>query len=205
MNKSTREIIRRAKPHEYDQLAAVYARAFKNDPILDWFIRDDDRREEGILSFFQSLLGYFSRPHGMIFTDHNLCSVSLWQPPGNGNLSFYQMLKAIPHIINSTGYRNPVSKFRGIEAIDRQRPNSSNFYLETMGVDPESQGRGLGALHLDHMLGICDQMETAVYLETAVENNVSFYQKYGFSVMHEKRIVAGGPHLWFMWREPENS
>ncbi|MCG8670804.1 MAG: GNAT family N-acetyltransferase [Pseudomonadales bacterium] len=186
-------------------MAAVYARAFKNDPVIDWFIRDDEKRDQGVLSFFENLLRFFAQPHGMVFTDSSLQSVSLWQPPGSGYLSFPQMLKAIPRVINAAGHENIISKFKGFDVIESQRPKDSNFYLETMGVDPDAQGQGLGALHLNHMLGVCDQMEVAVHLETGVEKNVGLYQKYGFRVMEEKRIVPEGPYLWFMWREPQTS
>ena len=37
-----------------------------------------------------------------------------------------------------------------------------------------------------------------LFLETGVERNVAFYERFGFVVVSEGDAPGGGPHVWFM-------
>jgi hypothetical protein len=48
----------------------------------------------------------------------------------------------------------------------------------------------------------CDTEGLPAYLESSKEKNIPLYERYGFKVTDELRLVKGGPPLWPMWREP---
>ena len=43
---------------------------------------------------------------------------------------------------------------------------------------------------------------TAMVLETGTQRNVPLYQRLGFHVVEEADSPEGGPHVWFMRRDP---
>jgi len=94
-----------------------------------------------------------------------------------------------------------VSATRAVLVIERHHPAKPHFYLSVVGTDPEQQGGGIGSALLTPVLERCDLDQTAAYLESSKESNLSFYARHGFAVT--KRIeLPEGPPLWLMWREP---
>ena len=46
-----------------------------------------------------------------------------------------------------------------------------------------------------------DELSTA-YLESSKEENLPFYNRFGFQVTEELTLGAGAPPMWAMWRDP---
>ena len=46
------------------------------------------------------------------------------------------------------------------------------------------------------------ESNTAVILETGTPRNVPLYERLGFRVVEEADSPEGGPHVWFMRRDP---
>ncbi|MDQ3739817.1 MAG: GNAT family N-acetyltransferase, partial [Actinomycetota bacterium] len=89
----------------------------------------------------------------------------------------------------------------GFARMERRHPRAPHFYLPTLGVAPEAQGRGLGSALLAPMLERCDVEGVGAYLESSKERNVAFYGRHGFRVVDEMTFPRG-PRLWLMWRDP---
>jgi GNAT superfamily N-acetyltransferase len=60
-------------------------------------------------------------------------------------------------------------------------PKTLHWYISAVGVDPDSQGKGLGKTLLGKMGDLADQVGMSVYLECAGAKNKGFYQKMGFA------------------------
>jgi ribosomal protein S18 acetylase RimI-like enzyme len=82
----------------------------------------------------------------------------------------------------------------------RRHPATSHYYLETLGVEPTMQGRGLGSAMLQNIAAQLDAAGTECVLETANDRNVALYRRFGFEVVSEERIL--GAHVQFMRRLP---
>ena len=76
-----------------------------------------------------------------------------------------------------------------------------HYYIMTVGVLPERQGRGVGKKLMTKALEIVDAHTMPCYLETQNKNNVPMYQKFGFEVVSDKGIPKGGLHSWGMLRQ----
>jgi GNAT superfamily N-acetyltransferase len=63
------------------------------------------------------------------------------------------------------------------------------------------QRRGLGSELLQPVLARCDAEQKLAYLETARAENLPFYARHGFRVVHVLD-EPGFPKLWLMLREP---
>jgi ribosomal protein S18 acetylase RimI-like enzyme len=85
------------------------------------------------------------------------------------------------------------------EIAEKFKPSAPHYYLGVIGVEPAAQGRGIGANLLksfcDRSAG--DQSSCGVYLETAKESNLAFYDRAGF--VETGRGTLGGNTLWCMY------
>ena len=83
----------------------------------------------------------------------------------------------------------------------RVHPTYPHWFLETMGVDPAAQRKGLGRRLLEPVLGIADRDRVDCYLETADRANVDFYKRHGFVVENDSlQLVPDGPAFVAMRR-----
>ena len=76
------------------------------------------------------------------------------------------------------------------------------IYLLIMGVSQEFQGKGFGGKLLRAVIEKAETERKPIYLETQKEENVSLYEKYGFSV--KKKIILPEPlnlPMWLMVRD----
>ena len=85
------------------------------------------------------------------------------------------------------------------EISARGKPPAPHYYLGVIGVDPDLHGRGVGTQLLRSFCGLSasDPLSSGVYLETAEESNVGFYERAGFS--ETARGSLGGATLWCMY------
>jgi ribosomal protein S18 acetylase RimI-like enzyme len=87
---------------------------------------------------------------------------------------------------------------RVYELLREHHPVERHWYLATIGVDPELWGRGIGTGLLSVWLEMVDADLEPAYLETDVDRNIRFYQRAGFGVVEEFRILGVG--IWTMRR-----
>ena len=76
------------------------------------------------------------------------------------------------------------------------------IHLLIMGVSQEFQGKGFGGKLLRAVIEEAETERKPIYLETQKEENVNFYEKYGFSV--KKKIILPEPlnlPMWLMVRD----
>ena len=84
------------------------------------------------------------------------------------------------------------------EALARVHPLEPHWYLATLGVTPELQGRGVGSALLAQWLGQVDRDGTPAWLETDREANLAFYRRAGFEVALRTEVL--GATVWCMGR-----
>lgn len=85
----------------------------------------------------------------------------------------------------------------------RNDPKKQHWHLGPIGVLPAFQGKGIGRMLLDRFCMETDQCRANAYLETDRAINVKIYQRFGFKVLDEVKIL-GVPN-WYMWRERRES
>jgi ribosomal protein S18 acetylase RimI-like enzyme len=68
-----------------------------------------------------------------------------------------------------------------------------HWYLPTLGVEPDSQGRGLGSRLMRPVLDRCDSERLPAYLEASSPRSRALYERHGFEVTKEVRLPKDGP------------
>ena len=77
-----------------------------------------------------------------------------------------------------------------------------HIHLLIMGVSQEFQGKGFGGKLIKAVIEKAETERKPIYLETQKEDNINFYEKYGFSV--KKKIILPEPlnlPMWLMVRD----
>jgi GNAT superfamily N-acetyltransferase len=189
-------VLRPATPEDRPALAAMFARAFYDDPPMAWAAPDEGSRLRRARVFFAARLRTLL-PHELAWTTEDRAGAALWAPPDAWRAPPRELVSAarsiplrrLPHVLT------------GMTRVERLHPRGRHLYLAVLGVEPERQGEGVGSRLLAPGLELCDREAVPAYLETAKERNVTFYARHGFRVMRELRLPRG-PRVWLMWREP---
>jgi ribosomal protein S18 acetylase RimI-like enzyme len=70
----------------------------------------------------------------------------------------------------------------------RHEPLHQHWHLGPIGVLPDYQGLGIGTMLMERFCKEVDACRAEAYLETDVDKNVRFYEKFGFKVVSESEI-----------------
>ena len=70
----------------------------------------------------------------------------------------------------------------------RHDPLEQHWHLGPIGVLPTHQGAGIGSIMMERFCKEVDACLAKAYLETDLDKNVRFYEKYGFKVVSESEI-----------------
>jgi len=171
------------------------ASAFAEDPVERWLYPELAK----YLTHFPKFLAAFG---GRAFESETVWSlgdfaaVALWLPPGaepDGD--------AIGDVLTETVSPDKHDDtFAVLGQMDAAHPTYPHWYLPWFGVDPLSQGMGLGGRLLTDCLEIVDTDRLPTYLETPNPRNISFYRRHGFEVTGVAR-AGDCPPITFMLRD----
>jgi ribosomal protein S18 acetylase RimI-like enzyme len=70
----------------------------------------------------------------------------------------------------------------------RHDPLEQHWHLGPIGVLPTHQGSGIGSILMERFCKEVDACLAKAYLETDLDKNVCFYEKFGFKVVSESKI-----------------
>ena len=191
--------IRRAGRRDLDRVAGALARAFHDDPVMEWFFPDPSKRAAYTERFFRlRVSGLLADEEVYTTEDHS--GAACWSPPGRWEMSTLEGLRFVMRVLPMTRSRTPLLA-EGWSLVDAAHPEEPHWYLAILGTEPDAQGRGIGSALLRPVLEDCDRNEVPAYLESSKEANLDFYGRHGFRVTGELTL-PDGPTIWPMWREP---
>ena len=86
--------------------------------------------------------------------------------------------------------------------VEEHQPEEPLRYLSHICVAPERQGQGLGGALMHDGLARADRAGVLTWLETSKATNAAYYEGFGFRTVVDEDAPGGGPHIWFMRRDP---
>lgn len=197
--------VHRAGAGDVDSLVEVLCRAFDEDPVVNWFARDDAGRAGAFRRFFDVALRRMTLPHDEVYTTADADGAALWNPPGTWQLEPDDLEALLPDFAEVFGEEKLERSLHGMETMEARHPTEPHFYLFLLGVDPAHHNRGIGSALLQTVLRRCDEQGLPAYLEATSPRNVPLYERHGFVVTETIRLPDGGPPLWLMWRAPRQA
>ncbi|MCB0503016.1 MAG: GNAT family N-acetyltransferase, partial [Bacteroidetes bacterium] len=89
------------------------------------------------------------------------------------------------------------------KSIEKMKPQKSFYYIQTIAVDPDIQGKGLGQQVVNFAKSLADS--DTIYLETNNDQNVAYYEKLDFVQYATFKCDNGkGPSTYsFTWRKSD--
>ena len=196
--------IRKASLEDISTLSNVLADSLKETALTSWLVPKDKYYKEKILNYSNFLL-QLAVPHELIYTTEKLEGAALWIPPHKWEMNLMQEITLLPKVIKYTGVKQFISRISGLTKLTSKHPKDAHYYLMTVGVKPEVQGKGIGSSLLQPVLLLADTQGIPCYLETSNEKTLGLYKKHGFSIINTIQLPFGGPHMWLLWRPSPNN
>jgi ribosomal protein S18 acetylase RimI-like enzyme len=174
------------------------ARALQNDPMAAHCFPDLSKRPGQVRWLYHMSLRYGLR-YGAVDTIAEVDGVAVWFRPAIRALTWPRMLRtgmfAAPWAVGWGATRRMLVFLRSSVAVHARAISAPHWYLFALGVRPECQGQGLGALLVRHGLQRAQADGLPCYLETTNEKNAAFYHKYGFQFVQQSQVPSGGPRV----------
>jgi ribosomal protein S18 acetylase RimI-like enzyme len=191
-----------------DYAGEVLARAFHDDPLYMLVLPEEGKRARALPWLFDKVVQY-SLLYGEVYTTPAVEGVACWLPPGRTELTLGRMVRCGLHVMplkmGLAAYRQFNTYMGYADAFHARYAPEPHWYLWAIGVDPGSQGKGIGSRLIQPILKRADAIGMACYLETEMERNVRFYRKHGFEVVDGGKVPKLGAQVWAMVREPANA
>ena len=197
-------------PRDHARAGEVLAKAFRGDPLWSAVIPDEETRPAALAGMFTALANAVSAARGVGETTSGFESVALWLPPGR-EIGFRATLRsgfALPRFVSGLPSQERKRMLAVLAQLDEKRKESvpeSHWYLSAVGVEPDSQGRGLGSALVRSGIAKAERDDAPIYLETETEGNVGYYEGLGFRVIDEIAATGLDLPIWLMIRPPETA
>ncbi len=176
--------------------------AFADDPFWEWLIGPKRANAKTCGRAIVSIaMPHAAHGASTMTTDGN--AIAIWTPPGKHKITNRELLPHLFGAATALGFGG-FSRLGPTSAIDRMHPKEPHYYLALLGTHPEHQGKGKGSAAMAPVLARADSEGIGCYLESSKEENLSLYERHGFSVTRVFDVDKGnGPRLWLMWRDPQ--
>jgi ribosomal protein S18 acetylase RimI-like enzyme len=193
--------VRKARAEDVPRFAATLARAFDDDPPVQWVMPDAATRVPRLEQAFALYLRRLWIEQDVCFMTDDGAGAAAWELPGRWKVPVSGQLRLLAPMLRI--YRRETPRvLKALAALESGHPEAPHYYLPFAGVLPERQGQGIGTALLRPVLDRCDAERVAAYLEATTPRNRELYARNGFEVTEEFTLGDGSPPLWRMWRAP---
>jgi GNAT superfamily N-acetyltransferase len=184
-------------PDRVAEAALMLARAFATNPLhLAAFGSSTLDKND---AFFRAGLAVMKGPTFVAIDGSRLLGLVHWVRSPQCQLSGREKLQIMPVMIGAFGIGSALKVGSWLSAWSKHDPAEPHAHLGPIGVCPDAQGRGVGQRLMERYCGAADLVGDAGYLETDRPQNVRFYERFGFAVTKEVRVI-GVPN--FLMRRP---
>lgn len=206
LDRSTPEI-RELSEDEVAATVPVFTAAFQTYPSFVGMFPNERLRPVFVKAFMTTAVRdalALGICHGA-FLEDRLVGVAAWIGPGGMPLPWQREVRALPRLVAAMA-RQPHRlriALQASAALDENHPaGSEHWYLATIGVHPDAQGRGVGTALLDAMHTRFDERGEPAFLETSKPSNAAFYVRHGYVIRNEGPAFPNGPIQYYQWRDP---
>jgi GNAT superfamily N-acetyltransferase len=192
--------VRPAAASEIPVLAGVLARAFAADPMVRWPMVSDEDLPARIRVMFEIVDTPFAGEGWMHAAGDGLGVMSL-MPPDAGERE-REIADAVAPALAALTPDGGARYERFWAWVWSTLPPEPHWLLDQVAVEPAAQGRGIGGALLRFAIERAERDELPLFLETGMPANVPLYERFGLRVTRAADAPDGGPHIWFMRRDP---
>jgi GNAT superfamily N-acetyltransferase len=188
----------------FDRVVEVMSSAFADDPLWVYLFPDSARRRNAIPRFYRVGFALPVRNGQAYGAGDEIEGVAVWSVPlqkGGSPLSvlnadLFRLLFS-PSIMS---IRKAFPIFSQFDRMHKQYVREPHYYLNSIGVLPEAQGKGLASKLIRPFLARADTEGVPAYTETMTPSNVPLYQHFGFQIMEQYRVPKTDLSIWSLLR-----
>ena len=184
--------------------ARVIASALTDDPGYRFLLPDDTRRAGELTALYRITLAD-TVAHGCGFVTmlgSSITGVVAIYPPGAYPMTLKRCVRIAGWgVLLAARAREHLGGLMRLGRLTAPGVPTHTWYVQAIGVLPDRQRSGLGTALLRAALGLVDQAGEESYLETTRPENVTYYARFGYALIHEPIPIApGGPSIYPMLR-----
>jgi ribosomal protein S18 acetylase RimI-like enzyme len=172
----------------------MLSRAFWNYPVSTYAYPDELVRGKRLPYFFQYILHYCTKYGEVYTTSHEMEGIAIWLRSDDYPMTLRKLLRSVPlPIFFGLGWESGqrMKSFGDyIDSVHKSLTPYKHWFLQTIAVDPQFQGKGYAGKLLRPMLTRMDEDCLPCYLETIDEGNVSLYEHFGFNVVEGCTVTS---------------
>jgi ribosomal protein S18 acetylase RimI-like enzyme len=193
---------------EQDEAARMMARAFTDDPVYRYLLRNP-RYFEHRLNWMMNFMLRVCARRGLVHRiGEPLQGVAAWLSPGQRVTIMDEVIAGVVGGsfvlgVGSAWRSNSImtATLKNRERLTQGRPY---WYLWQFAVSAQSRGKGYGRALLQPVLAQADLTETDCWLDNSNAANLPIYEALGFHTAEEFTIANGQEpiKLWHMRRKP---
>jgi len=195
----------RLEHNQKRKAAEVVASAFFNYPMMTHYFPDPKRRKKRLAWYMKNTLNC-AMHYGEAFVTADLSGVMFILPPGHTRITTTEYIQSgflfTPLVLGLQNYFNSdeCEKFVA-DTQERLMNGRDHYYLWGLIADPKTQRSGVGGALLNILTSKAEAESMPVYLETHNQNNIAYYERFGFKLIHTDTIPRHGLDIWCMLRE----
>ncbi|MCW4039194.1 MAG: GNAT family N-acetyltransferase [Candidatus Bathyarchaeota archaeon] len=178
----------------------VLTNAFSEDSMWKEVFNDEDKNR-----ILTEVMVRFCLKYGNVLSTSENVEGVMAIAPHDKEMTTWRIIRSGAFFL-SMKIANEAKKMEVLTNAVEEAKKSLNLgpyiHLLIMGVSQEFQGKGFGRKLLRALIEKAETEKKPIYLETQKEENVHFYEQYGFSV--EKKIMLPEPlnlPMWLMLRD----
>jgi GNAT superfamily N-acetyltransferase len=196
----------RLRKTDIKQAARVLTESFQQYPLLVQKYPDESQRNKAAYYFFLVIVGYGIRWGEVYAASPRMEGVAVWYRSERFPMRFRKILRSVPLSAllgfpwSGVGRLQKASDF--VEARHQRTAPAEHWFLDSVGVLPQYQGKGYGGKLIRAMLVRTDRESLPVYLDTMDEADVRRYEHFGFKVIDKSPVPKTNLINWSMLREP---
>ena len=192
-------------PSDAKTAAQVSARAFFDDIYFSYLLPDERTRTRALELLFSGQIrhgGEHARAVTVRDEHQQIVGIAVWFGPGHWPPSIGTQLAQLPVTLRAL-YRHPRALRLGatyINTVLKVHPKEHHWYLALIATDPSVQRQGVGTLLMNEGLERMKRDGVGGYLETQKEENLAYYNRFGYDLRETLHPVTGGPPYFTMWK-----
>ena len=196
----------RLRKTDIKQAARVLTESFQQYPLLVQKYPDESQRNKAAYYFFLVIVGYGIRWGEVYAASPRMEGVAVWYRSEHFPMRFRKILRSVPFSallgfpFSGVGRLQAEADF--VEARHQLTAPAEHWFLDSVGVLPQYQGKGYGGKLIRAMLVRTDRESLPVYLDTMDEADVRRYEHFGFKVIDKSPVPKTTLTNWSMLREP---
>jgi ribosomal protein S18 acetylase RimI-like enzyme len=204
---TARDIVR-LNASQFAAAQGTLERAFFDYPLMVYACPAAQPRARGVRSLYTAIL-HDSLRYGEIYTSPGVEGVACWLPPSVPLPTLFREIRAgmlgLPMAFGWKSFRCLLEYGQWHTKLHQEFTSGPHWFLATIGVDPASQGRGVGSALLESIAMKADEQRLPCYLETHGEKSARMYERHGFETVRLFEVPGHAIPVWAMLRPARNA